>query len=96
MSSSNKKSVAKKLLSKEEKAKGTTPFNAKGWDLQKKAIAQRVETQQGKAHARAVIRKENAKPKSQTKKELKEAKKIVKKIEAKKSRHLKYLTKKNK
>ena len=92
----NKKSVAKKLLSKAEKAKGTTPFNAKGWDLQKQAIAQRVETQQGKAHARAVLRKENAKPKSQTKKELKEARKIIEKVEQRKKRQAKHLKKVNK
>lgn len=89
----NKKSIAKKMLSKVEKAKGTTPFNAKGWDLQKKAIAQRVETQQGKAHARAVLRKENAKPKSQTKKAIKEARKIVEKAEQRKKRQAKYTRK---
>lgn len=45
------------------------------------------------SHARAVLRKEKAKPKSQTKAELKAAQKLLKKVEAKRSRQLKYLRK---
>lgn len=68
----------------------------KAEDQKDKVKFERAEShrkRQEKSHAKAVIRKENAKPKSQSKKELKAALKIVKEMEAKKSKRLKFLTK---
>lgn len=45
------------------------------------------------AHARAVLRKQNASKKPPTKKQVKAAKKLLAKVEARKKRHLKFLSK---
>lgn len=92
----NKKKIAISLMSKTEKANGVQPFLLRGWETRKQQIADRVKRKQDAAHARAIIRKETAKPKSRTKKEVRAAQELLKKIEKKKSKNLKFISKKSK
>lgn len=89
----NKKKIAISLMSKKEKEEGKQPFLSRAWETRKQAIADRVKRKQDAAHARAIIRKETAKPKSRTKKEVKAAEELLKKIEKKKSKNLKFIDK---
>lgn len=80
---------------KEKNTKGLlgSPYESKQYVEHREAIKARVKKQQDEAHARAVIRKENTKPNTVTKKQLKKAKVILKRKEEKKSRNYKFLSK---
>jgi hypothetical protein len=90
---SDKAQIARIMRTPAEIRAHTPIFRTAAWETQKKRIAKRVQKKQEAAHARAVIRKEVAKPKSQTRKDIRNAKAIVKKVEKKRARNLKYQAK---
>lgn len=92
----NKKKIAIGLMTNKEKEDKVQPFLSRGWETRKQAIADRVKRKQDAAHARAIIRKETAKPKSRTKKEVRAAEELLKKIEKKKAKNQKFIIKKQK
>lgn len=57
MKHKQKVKLARRLRTKEEKAKGVALFQTKGWLDRKDAIAKGVKTRQTKTHLRAVERK---------------------------------------
>lgn len=80
-------------MSNKEKQDGVEPFLCKNWEARREGIAGRIKRKQDASHARAVLRKENATNKPPTKKEIKAAKIVLKKVEAKKARHNKFKNK---
>ena len=88
--------LARSMMSEDDIKKHVPVFQTSAWEARKNRIVRNVKKQQDAAHAKAVLRKESAKPKSQTKAELKKAREVMKKVEEKKRRHLKFLTKKQK
>lgn len=70
------------------------PFMTTAWQVRKNGIAERVARRAELNRAKTLLRKETAKPKSQTKKEIRSAQRLVKKVEAKRARSLKFKNKK--
>ena len=93
---SNKTRLARTMRTPAEIKARTPIFNTVAWEKQKERKAKRVQKQQDTAHAKAILRKEVAKPKSQTKADVKKAKALVKKVEQKRARNLKYKAKQKK
>lgn len=88
-----KRKLANKMLSKKERLERVSVFDAKAWQAKKKATAARVARKQEAAHSRAVVRKAASGTKTITKKDLKKAQAVVKKIEAKRKKNAKYASK---
>lgn len=58
MKHSKKVKIARKLLSKEELVNGTSKFTSHRWTVRRVMIEERVKRQQGRAHMRAILRKD--------------------------------------
>lgn len=72
---------AQRMHTSQEKGYGISVFDSYAWETRKKAIADRVKRKAREARAKSLVRKEQMKPGSVPKNDLRIATDIVKKLE---------------